>query len=232
MPRVRPPNRNELSTSAIDTSRIWLLLIALSTLVIAGLIVWLFVHRYVVSRLDALADSMLAIARGNLAAPIPAGRPDELGDMSRALGVFRDNAREIQIAKEQAIAARAEAEAASRAKSSFLANMSHELRTPLNAIIGYSEILRRRRHRPRRRARAVRDLQKIQSAGKHLLGLINDILDLSKIEAGRMDVYLEQVDLAAAGRRGPRHRPAAGREERQPAAWSTARRTSARCAPT
>ena len=66
-------------------SRIWLMLIALSTLVIAGLIVWLFVHRYVVSRLDALADSMLGIARGNLAMPIPAAGPDELGEMSRAL---------------------------------------------------------------------------------------------------------------------------------------------------
>ena len=94
------------SASAIDTSRIWLLLITLSTLVIAGLIVWLFVHRYVVSRLDALADSMLGIARGNLATPIPAAGPDELGEMSRALGVFRDNAREIQTARDQAIAAR------------------------------------------------------------------------------------------------------------------------------
>ena len=183
-----------LSTSALDTSRIWLLLIAISTLVIAGLIVWLFVHRYVVSRLDALADSMLAIARGNLAAPIPAAGPDELGEMSRALGVFRDNAREIQIARDQAIAARAEAEAASHAKSSFLANMSHELRTPLNAIIGYSEILAEDAT-DRGDEQSVRDLQKIQSAGKHLLGLINSVLDLSKIEAGRMDVYLEPVNL-------------------------------------
>jgi signal transduction histidine kinase/DNA-binding response OmpR family regulator len=182
------------SMSAIDTSRIWLLLITLSTLVIAGLIVWLFVHRYVVSRLDALADSMLAIARGNLAAPIPAAGPDELGEMSRALGVFRDNAREIQTARDQAIAARAEAEAASRAKSSFLANMSHELRTPLNAIIGYSEILAEDAT-DRGDAQSVRDLQKIQSAGKHLLSLINSVLDLSKIEAGRMDVYLEPVNL-------------------------------------
>ncbi len=151
-------------------------------------------HRYVVSRLDALADSMLGIARGNLATPIPAAGPDELGEMSRALGVFRDNAREIQIARDQAIAARAEAEAASRAKSSFLANMSHELRTPLNAIIGYSEILAEDAT-DRGDEAAVHDLQKIQSAGKHLLGLINSVLDLSKIEAGRMDVYLEPVNL-------------------------------------
>ncbi|MBX9847106.1 MAG: response regulator [Xanthobacteraceae bacterium] len=137
---------------------------------------------------------MLAIARGNLAAPIPAAGPDELGEMSRALGVFRDNAREIQTARDQAIAARAEAEAASRAKSSFLANMSHELRTPLNAIIGYSEILAEDAT-DRGDEQSVGDLQKIQSAGKHLLGLINSVLDLSKIEAGRMDVYLEPVNL-------------------------------------
>ena len=73
--------------------------------------------------------------------------------------------------------------------------MSHELRTPLNAIIGYSEILAEDAT-DRGDDASVRDLQKIQSAGKHLLGLINSVLDLSKIEAGRMDVYLEQVNLA------------------------------------
>jgi PAS domain S-box-containing protein len=91
--------------------------------------------------------------------------------------------------------ARRAAEKANQTKSEFLANMSHELRTPLNAIIGYSEILVEDAT-DRDDTVGVADLQKIQSAGKHLLGLINDILDLSKIEAGRMDVYLEYVFLS------------------------------------
>jgi signal transduction histidine kinase/CheY-like chemotaxis protein len=184
-----------LSASAISNSRIWLLLIAVASLLIAGFIVWNFVLRYVVSRLSAISHGMLAIAGGDLAAPIPAARPDELGDMSRALAVFRDNAREIRVARDEAERARQEAEAASKTKSAFLANMSHELRTPLNAIIGYSEILVEDAT-DRNDTASVGDLQKIQGAGKHLLGLINGILDLSKIEAGRMDVYMEQVYLA------------------------------------
>jgi signal transduction histidine kinase/CheY-like chemotaxis protein len=184
-----------LSTHAIQQSRLWLILIAGASLLVAALILWLFVFLNVLRRLTALVTSMLAVARGELATPISAGGPDELGDMSRALVVFRDNAREIRAAHEEAERARAEAEAASRTKSIFLANMSHELRTPLNAIIGYSEILVEDAT-DRGDTATVGDLQKIQGAGKHLLELINGILDLSKIEAGRMDVYLEQIYLA------------------------------------
>ena len=89
---------------------------------------------------------------------------------------------------------KAAAERANRAKSEFLANMSHELRTPLNAIIGYAELLQEEAASTDEASR-VRDLERIRSAGKHLLALINDVLDMSKIEAGRMDLHLEAFDL-------------------------------------
>ena len=85
-------------------------------------------------------------------------------------------------------------EQATRAKSNFVASMSHELRTPLNAIIGYSEILFEDAQSAGRESEMA-DLRKIQDAGKHLLGLIDNILDLSKIEAGKMTLYLETFEL-------------------------------------
>ena len=88
------------------------------------------------------------------------------------------------------IQAQLRAEQASRAKSEFLANMSHELRTPLNAIIGYSELLREEAA-DKNQTDSLPDLDKIHGAGKHLLGLINDILDISKIEAGKIDLFRE-----------------------------------------
>jgi signal transduction histidine kinase/DNA-binding response OmpR family regulator len=103
--------------------------------------------------------------------------------------------RELKQANEALIAAKAHADAASEAKSQFLANMSHELRTPLNAIIGYSEMLQEEAD-DLGVAEFKPDLQKIHGAGKHLLGLINDILDLSKIEAGKMTLFVEEFDAA------------------------------------
>ena len=90
--------------------------------------------------------------------------------------------------------ARDEALESSKLKSQFLANMSHELRTPLNAVIGYSEIIQEEAT-DLAQEQIADDADKINRAGKHLLSLINDILDLSKIEAGKMDVYIETINL-------------------------------------
>ncbi|MCI0902960.1 MAG: response regulator, partial [Chloroflexi bacterium] len=96
---------------------------------------------------------------------------------------------------EQTQQAREAAEEANRTKSQFLANMSHELRTPLNAIIGYSEMLQEEAQ-DLGNSEFEDDLERINGAGKHLLSLINDVLDISKIEAGGMDIYLETFPIA------------------------------------
>jgi signal transduction histidine kinase/DNA-binding NarL/FixJ family response regulator len=119
------------------------------------------------------------------------GANDEL--QTRTLELEEEVSQRKQ-AQEELLNAKHVAEEASRAKSTFLANMSHELRTPLNAIIGYSEMLEEEA-RDSKDADHIRDLQKIQFAGKHLLSLINDVLDLSKIEAGKMPLHLETFDV-------------------------------------
>ncbi len=119
---------------------------------------------------------------------------DELGHL---IDGFNQMLAEIQHRDAELTVAKEAAEQANRTKSAFLANMSHELRTPLNAIIGYSEMLQEEAEDRAQAAVFVPDLQKIHTAGKHLLALINDVLDLSKIEAGKMELYLESFDVRA-----------------------------------
>jgi PAS domain S-box-containing protein len=117
-------------------------------------------------------------------------------DLEQAHTTERQNAEQLAKLVDQLRVTQGKAEAATRAKSDFLASMSHELRTPLNAIILYSELLQEEAGDQDRQG-SVADLQKIQSAGKHLLDLINGILDLSKIEAGKMTLSLERFEIGA-----------------------------------
>jgi signal transduction histidine kinase len=164
--------------------------------------------------LGTLVDYTRRIGRGELEVRAPEGRRDEIGWLAAAFNEMaakiraRDEAlRDHQNRLERAVAertaelveanrrltaARDEAEAANRAKSAFLANTSHELRTPLNAIIGYAEMLEEDAERSGA-SEMVADLRRIRAAAHHLLALINDLLDLAKIEAGRMALHPEPI---------------------------------------
>lgn len=103
----------------------------------------------------------------------------------------------IAMARDDAIREREKAQMANRSKSEFLALMSHELRTPLNAIIGFSEIIHKQMFGEISQNRYVTYAQDIYTSGTHLLALINDILDLAKIEAGKMDIYCEWLEVSS-----------------------------------
>ncbi len=175
-----------------------LLVLALS---LVSVLIMSGVARRMVGPLRLLAGQAEAFGRGEAPPRFTAQGQDEIGRLARVLeGAVQERltreatllaAREAaEVARQDAVTARERAEQANHAKSRFLANMSHELRTPLNAIIGYSEMLQDEAQEMAP-DEVKADLSKIHGAGKHLLGLINDILDLSKIEAGRMDVHLE-----------------------------------------
>jgi signal transduction histidine kinase len=159
-----------------------------------GIFTVMFVARRVALPIRRLALQMRAVARGNLDGAVPyQSRADEIGQLARAFEVFRTNAIEKRRMEAALIASKEEAETSSRAKSNFLANMSHELRTPLNAIIGFAELLESETFGPIGSPRYKEYAATIRGSGIHLLGLINDVLDLSRLDAGRADLHEEVI---------------------------------------
>ncbi|WP_230171031.1 ATP-binding protein [Rhizobium sp. CECT 9324] len=118
-----------------------------------------------------------------------------IGDLSSSQKILERQKTELSDANEKYLAEKQRAEAANKAKSEFLANMSHELRTPLNAILGFSEILLAGMFGPVGSPKYEEYAKDIHESGKHLLNVINDILDMSKIEAGQMKIRCETIDL-------------------------------------
>ncbi|MBI3775397.1 MAG: HAMP domain-containing protein, partial [Gammaproteobacteria bacterium] len=143
--------------------------------------------------LRALVEATQQVSEGHTDLRLEVSSMDEFGTLGRFFNKMLDV---LMVQQKKVEHALADAENATRAKSVFLANMSHELRTPLNAIIGYSDMLAEEAEDLGQTA-TVPDLYKIKTAGKHLLDLINNILDISKIEAGKMELYVEVIDIRA-----------------------------------
>lgn len=199
------PLRAAWLRSVLTVAAIGVLLVAI-TLLAGG-----FIAGRMLRPIQQLREGAVRLGRGDLKQRITIHTGDELealadqfNDMAGKLEEshadleqkVEQRTSELQLRSRQLAEARDAADQANQTKSNFLANMSHELRTPLNAIIGYSEILQEDAA-DRNDMGTIDDLRKIEGAGRHLLGLINNILDLSKIEAGRMDVFLETVDIQA-----------------------------------
>jgi two-component system cell cycle sensor histidine kinase PleC len=146
-----------------------------------------------------LTDALLGIAIPLVAVQMwHNGRPLVLrmGEDARLRFKVEDLARELEETRDEALKKRFEAEAANASKTAFLANMSHELRTPLNAILGFSEIISQECFGPVGSERYRDYAGDIHASGAHLLSLINDLLDVAKIEAGRMDIAPRVLDAA------------------------------------
>ncbi len=173
------------------------ILVAILSVIGVSILIWVLATR-LLKPIISLTNAATTLSEGDWKQQVEIERHDEIGKLGNAFNQMSKQLRVsfsvLEAKKEEAQKAQVEAEAANKAKSAFVANMTHELRTPLNAIIGYSELLQDDVMDSGMDA-FIPDLKKIGSAGKHLLALVNDVLDFSKVEAGRMDIHAEEFDI-------------------------------------
>mgnify|MGYP006428662531 CR=1 FL=1 len=178
---ARNTAQNDAAQSEAARNATYLTLVLAFGVIGVALLAVIFALQNLTHPFARMIGAMRRLAHGELDTEIPRGQSDELEDMAQALTVFKANA--------------AEADRANRAKSEFLATMSHELRTPLNAILGYAEILKDELMGPLGSEKYRGYAADIHHSGRHLLDLINDVLDLSKVEAGHYKMAKDRVRL-------------------------------------
>src|SRR5207244_3842088 len=196
--------------------KIWRTALLLAAFLAAGIALSVMLARRLVRPVKQMRTAAARIGAGAYDERIELGRRDELGGLADELNRMaaslqasvrgleqkvEERTRELQQALAELSRKGHQLEIASKHKSDFLANMSHELRTPLNAIIGFSQVLRQRLF-GEVNAKQEEYLDDILASGNHLLGLINDVLDLSKVEAGQVELEVATFSLREALERG------------------------------
>ncbi|HEY5601712.1 MAG TPA: HAMP domain-containing sensor histidine kinase [Gammaproteobacteria bacterium] len=174
---------------------LFVLLLVFPLELLVGLAIAWRISRAYTQPFTILADAMKASdVQNNEYQYVSTRAKNEIADLYDGYNLLIQQIEKTTDGLRQAISHKEQSDVANHAKSAFLANMSHELRTPLNAIIGYSEIIREISMETQL-SELVQDSENINVAGRHLLSLINSVLDLSKIEAGKMDIHLEPVSV-------------------------------------